>query len=308
MTRSARVTTWHRTAAVELVDADTRVVVVPELGMLVAAYVVDGFDHVARPGRAEAVRNGHTTAVPLLYPWANRLAKRTYRAAGTDVSLRGVALHTDTNGLPIHGTMLGRPEWEVTALGRGRLRARFDFAEHPDLLRSFPFPHEVRVTVSVGRRRLRVVTEVCAGPTVGVPVAFGWHPYWRVPGRRDTWRLSLPDVAHLRLDRRGIPTGRALPEPPRAETLAGRDLDDLFACAATREVTLAGTGRALAVEFDDGYPYLQVFAPTGRPFCAIEPMTAPTNALVSGAHPTLAPGATFAAGFTASVRDVGTGR
>ncbi len=195
MSRSSRVVTWQRTAAVELVDGDTRVVVVPELGMLVAAFVVDGFDHVARPGGTAAVCAGHTTGVPLLHPWANRLAKRSYRVAGTDVSLRGLALHTDGNGRPIHGTMLGRPGWEVGALGRGRLQGRFDFAAHPELLRSFPFPHEVRVSVSVGRRRLRIVTEIHAGRSAAVPVAFGWHPYWRVPGPRDRWALSVPEVA-----------------------------------------------------------------------------------------------------------------
>ena len=308
MSRSSRVVTWQRTAAVQLVDGDTRVVVVPELGMLVAAFVVDGFDHVARPGGTAAVCAGHTTGVPLLHPWANRLAGRSYRAAGTDVSLRGLALHTDGNGRPIHGTMLGRPGWEVAALGRGRLQGRFDFAAHPELLRSFPFPHEVRVSVSVGRRRLRIVTEIHAGRSAAVPVAFGWHPYWRVPGRRDRWALSVPEVAHARLDRHGIPTGRARVETGRVESLAGRDLDDLFACTTTRTVTLAGAGRALAVGLDDGYPWFQVYAPAGKPFCAIEPMTAPTNALVSGDHPTLAPGAVFAAGFTATVREVGTER
>ncbi len=49
-------------------------------------------------------------------------------------------------------------------------------------------------------------------------------------------------------------------------------------------------------------------AAAGKPFCAVEPMTAPTDALVSGDHPALAPGATFAAGFTATVRELGVGR
>ena len=48
-----------------------------------------------------------------------------------EVDLHGLDLHTDDNGLPIHGLMLARPEWEVTRLGAGprsaRLAARFDF-------------------------------------------------------------------------------------------------------------------------------------------------------------------------------------
>src|SRR3954469_26073873 len=125
MTASARVASWRGVAAVTLETDGTEVVVVPELGMLVAAFVVDGFDHVARPGGLAAVRGGHTAGVPLLYPWANRLARQHYTAAGRRVSLGGLPLHTDGNGLPIHGTMIGRSGWEVTALGHGRVRARF---------------------------------------------------------------------------------------------------------------------------------------------------------------------------------------
>ena len=112
-----------RAAAVELTDGDTRVMVVPELGMLVASFVVDGFDHVrarvASPRSAPATRAG----LPLLYPWANRLARSA--PIGPRVAtcrLRGMPLHTDAFGLPIHGTMLARPEWEIAALGRGACR------------------------------------------------------------------------------------------------------------------------------------------------------------------------------------------
>lgn len=299
MSSTARVVTWQRHAAVELAAGTTSAVVVPELGMLVASFVVDGFDHVARPGGLRAVREGHTTAVPLLHPWANRLSRHSYHAAGRDVSLRGLALHEDGNGLPIHGTLVGRADWEITALGRGRVEAMLRFGEHADLLESFPFPHDLRVVVTVGRRRLRVRTAVTAAET-SVPVSFGWHPYWRVPGDRGTWRVGLPAVAHARLDRRGIPTGRARAEGAASVPLA-EDLDDLFAFAAVREASLFGD-RRLSLDLDDGYPYLQVYAPVGADFCCLEPMTAPTNALVTGDHPTVRPGETFTAGFTVRVR------
>ena len=50
MSASARVITWRGVGAVKLGSADTTVVVVPELGMLVASFVVDGHEYVARPG------------------------------------------------------------------------------------------------------------------------------------------------------------------------------------------------------------------------------------------------------------------
>jgi aldose 1-epimerase len=302
MTASARVASWRGVAAVTLETDGTEVVVVPELGMLVAAFVVDGFDHVARPGGLGAVRGGHTAGVPLLYPWANRLARPTYTAAGRTVALRGLPLHTDDNGLPIHGTMIGRDAWTITALGRGRVEARTRFDPGAELFDAFPFPHAVRVTVRVGRRRVRVDTTVEADASAAVPVAFGWHPYWRLPGRRDDWTVELPDVAHARLDRRGIPTGHARVEPAGERVLRGEEFDDLYAYAGDRTAVLRGGGRGLHLTLDEGYPFLQLFAPGGRPFCCLEPMTAPTNALVSGDHPTVRAGASFTTSYTASVR------
>lgn len=302
MSRVARVVTWSGCAAVELVDGDTRVIVVPELGMLVAAFVVDGFDHIARPGGVAAVRRGHTSAVPLLHPWANRLARRSYEAAGRAVSLRGQTVHTDGNGLPMHGTMIARPEWEIASLARGRVRARYDFGEDPIQLASFPFPHELTVSVAVGRRRVRVTTEVQASAGDAVPISFGWHPYWRVPGPRPAWSVAVPASARGRLDRRGIPTGWADPEPAHSISPARDEPDDLYAFLGERVVSVAGRGRKLTLRTDASYPYFQVYSPRAASFCCVEPMTAPTNALVTGDHRTAPAGSTFAATFTATVR------
>ena len=41
-----------------------------------------------------------------------------------------------------------------------------------------------------------------------MPVAFGYHPYLRLPGApREAWEVTLPVRAHAELDDRGIPTG-----------------------------------------------------------------------------------------------------
>ncbi len=302
MTRSARVITWRGVGAVELRSGASTVIVVPELGMLVASFVVNGHEFVARPGGLAAYRAGHTTAVPLLYPWANRLSRHSYNVGETAVSLRGLALHTDPNGLPIHGTMTARPEWETVALGRGRMRARFDFGAHPDLLASFPFPHAIEVSVAVGTARLEVRTSVVAGADAPVPICFGWHPYWRVPGARNSWTLDLPELERVPLDRRGLPTGSRSHAPAETVALADHEFDDLFNAAGDRRsMTLHGRGAQLRVDLDAGYPFLQVFAPAGRAFCCLEPMTAPTNALVTGNYPVVAPAESFSATFVASV-------
>jgi aldose 1-epimerase len=300
---TATIRSWHGAAAAVLSAGDCEAVVLPTVGMLVASFTHKGDELVALPGGLSAYRAGHTTGIPLLYPWANRLGRDTYREGDVEVDLRGLDLHTDDSGLPIHGAMLARPEWEVTRLGAGprsaRLAARFDWAAHEDLMALFPFPHELAVDVTLAASGLRIVTSVRPNGPVSVPVAFGWHPYLQLPGPpRDDWQLSLPDAAHAALDGRGIPTGRARPIAAETAPLGGRDLDDLYALGPERILKLANGERRLTITFDDGYPYAQVFSPAGASFCAIEPMSAPTNALVSGDHPAVRPGETFSAAFT----------
>jgi len=46
--------------------------------------------------------------------------------------------------------------------------------------------------------------------------------------------------------------------------------------------SVAGATCRVSVELLDGYRYAQVFAPNDKDYIALEPMTAPTNALTSG--------------------------
>ena len=133
-----------------------------------------------------------------------------------------------------------------------------------------------------------------------VPVAFGWHPYFRVPGPRSGWRLRLPSREHLELDRLMIPTGGAVREPAEEQPLGSRTFDDLYALGRDRRLALEGRGRRLELRFGAGYPFAQVYAPPGRQFVALEPMTAPIDGLVTGTCPLVRPGERFEAVFTVS--------
>ncbi len=297
---SARVHTWQGAAAVTLAAGDLRTTFLPQLGMLGASLAHRGEELLALPGGLDGYRAGHVTGLPLLAPWANRLAGRRYHAAGVDVDLEGLELHTDPGGLPIHGTVTAHPGWEVVRLGTeggaATLTARLDYGAWPELAAAFPFPHELTVEAVVDGRALSVATTLRPTRDRAVPVAFGWHPYLRLPGvPRAGWRLVLPDREHLQLDARGIPTGGSAAEAAEAEPVADRTFDDLYALGGDRELALEGGGRRLAVRFDEAYPFAQVFVPPGQEFACLEPMTAPTDALRTGACPVVRPGEAFTA-------------
>jgi aldose 1-epimerase len=277
----------------------------PELGMLGTSLRHRGDELLALPGGLDGYRQGRVTGLPLLAPWANRLGARRYTAVGVDVDLAGLDLHTDEHGLPIHGTLTARPGWEVIGADEGSATARFDVGAHADLLASFPFPHTLTLAVRAEGARLAVATTLAATGDVAVPVSFGWHPYLRMPGAsRADLRLGLPARLHLALDGHGLPTGEGWAEPAEEDPVGERTFDDLYELGDDRRLALAGGRRRLVVGFDEGYPYAQVYAPAGEEFMCLEPMTAPTNALVTGACPLVTPGATVTARFSLAVEPV----
>jgi aldose 1-epimerase len=293
---------FQDTPALELRSGALRATFVPGVGMTGVSLRHDRREHLALPGGVAALRAGHTGGLPLLAPWANRLASRRYRAAGVDVDLRRLRLHTDDNGLPIHGLLVGWPEWEVIGTSARRdvagLRAT-TIVDAP----AFPFPHLVEVAVQAHDDRLVIDTTLVPTGDRKVPVAFGWHPYLRVPGTpRSRWTLRLPAREHLALDDRGIPTGESEREPMEQAPIGRRTFDDLYRVGRDRRFALTGEdGATVEMIANPHYPYAQVWVPAGKPFAALEPMAARTNGLVDGDTHLVAPGDSFTTRFTIKV-------
>jgi len=275
--------------------------ILPGLGMLGVSLKHRGDELLALPGGLEGYRAGNVTGLPLLAPWANRLGARRYEVEGVVVDLDGLDLTTDQHGFPIHGTLTARPEWEVVEVRQRSLAARFDFGARPDLLASFPFPHELRIEMRVEAATLAVATTVVPTGDRAVPVAFGYHPYLRVPGvRREDIRLGLPRRRHVELDDRGLPTGTSRLVEGEDAPLGTRSFDDLYELGDgdDRALTLSGDGRRVTLEVCDGYRYAQVYAPPGGDYVCLEPMTAPVNALVDGRFQLVPPGGSYTARFS----------
>jgi galactose mutarotase-like enzyme len=286
---------------VTISSGDTEATFLPDVGFVGVSLRRRGTEVLHFAGVA-GYRQGHVTGLPLLAPWANRLNARQYEIAGVAVDLEGVPLHDDGHGLPIHGTMTAQLGWEIERLGGSSLRAHFDFGARPDLLASFPFPHELLLDVEVLDSSLVVGTTIRPTGPRSVPISFGWHPYLRLPDARDQTRLHLPESRHLVLDKRGLPTGESERQAEECEPLGDRAFDDLYALDGDRRLSIEAGNGAVTVDLQEGYPFAQVFSPADAPFACLEPMTAPTNALVTGACPIVEPGREFTARFSITPR------
>jgi aldose 1-epimerase len=287
-------------------------VFVPEAGMVCCSLKHRGEELLGqRAGLRAYVERYSTMGIPFLHPWANRLGGDQFELAGrpVDLTLPDLPLKRDGGGLPIHGLLSAAPGWRVERHAEldsgGALAASFDFGAYPHLLEAFPFPHLVEIEATLVEGSLEIQTSLTATGDIAVPVAFGFHPYLQLPGvPRAEWVLEAPVHERLLLDPRGLPTGEREPTAIETAPLAARTYDGAFlAPSPGTALALAGPDRRIELRMDSGYPYTQIYAPSDLDAVAIEPMTAPTNALLT-AGPELAsvpPGETFAASFSISV-------
>jgi aldose 1-epimerase len=253
---------------------------------------------------AGAAAKGSTAGIPFLYPWANRLAGAHYRKAGPQVILdpKSPLLHFDANGLPMHGVPWSHLAWAVIETRPDALTAKLDWSS-PERLALFPYRHHLTMTAVMQPGGLAIATTVHAG-NGPVPLSFGFHPYFGLPDLpRSEWRLRLPAMRRLVLDNSGIPSGAEDSFGGLDAPLGTRAFDDGFALRDEQAVlSIAGAGRRIAVELLEGFTHTQVFAPKNKEFIALEPMTAATNALISGEGLRLVvPGGIFRAVFRIAI-------
>jgi aldose 1-epimerase len=263
-----------------------------------------------RKGLASYARSGSTMGIPLLHPWANRLDRMGYTLGGTSVDFPAGSplVHDDGTGLPIHGLLGGSPHCRVSRsdadADAARLSAELDFGAQPDLMALFPFPHVIAMDVTLRGSTLTVVTTVRATGDRRVPVAFGYHPYFQLPGiPRAEWHVDLPVRRRMRLDDRCLPTGEDEPATIPSGPLGTRTYDDLFTEIVPRPTfALSGGGRRIGVMFGDGYSIAVVYAPASDDVVCFEPMTAPTNPFSGGVPLTwVLAGDAFSASFRITV-------
>jgi aldose 1-epimerase len=268
-----------------------------------------------RGGLRTYVEERGTMGIPLLHPWANRVARMRFTVAGREVALDSAPAppSLDPNGLPIHGLLAAASGWRVeryeSTSGGGLLEARFDFAADPGLMAAFPFAHELVLEAALDGATLTIATTVRASGDATVPISFGYHPYFRLPGiTRSEWEIEVPVGERLRLDRSMLPTGEREPIQVESGPLGQRTFDDGYVSPPdSAPFVLAGRERRIEVSFGAGYPYAQVYAPDDDEVVAYEPMTAPTNALVSGGPdlPLVEPGEPYRAEFSIKLAGAG---
>ncbi len=248
-------------------------------------HVLDGYaaDEMATAGRG----------LPLV-PWPNRLHEGRYTFDGATYALP-VDERDKRNAM--HG-LARAVSWVPVAVEEDRATLAVTLWPRP----TWPFTLSVSVEYVLGPSGLTVTTvaeNTGAGP---LPYASGHHPYLTVGTPTvDTAEVHLQARTYLPTDDDQIPTGRAevagTDRDLRSPTvLGGRRIDHAYTDLARGADGLARLvvrnpedGREAELWVDGGYPYLEVFTGDAVPQVerrrqglAVEPMTAPPNALQTG--------------------------
>ena len=229
----------------------------------------------------------------LLSPWPNRVDGGRYPFGGAEYQL---ALSEPALGNAIHGltrwiawTRIAHDPTEVTLRSVPHGQQGYPFAVQVDVTYRLTSDSGLHVTVTAANKGSRPA-----------PWGVGHHPYLAVSTPTvDECELALPAGRWLPPGDRGIPSG-----PPRdvagtefdfrtARNLGETRLDHAFTGLrrdpdGTAWVRLSAGGAATGLWADEAYRWLQVFTGDAlepehrRTALAVEPMTCPPNAFVTG--------------------------
>ncbi len=232
----------------------------------------------------------------LLAPWPNRIDGGRYAFGGTEFQL---ALTEPAHANAIHGLT----RWTAwTAVTRDGAAVALRSAPHG--YQGYPFCVEIdaeyRLEAGTG---LRVAITARNRGTGAAPYGTGSHPYLtvRTPSV-DGCQLTVPASSWLPMDDRGIPSGPVAPvegtayDFRQARVIGSTSLDhaltglerDSEGRARAQLAGDGGSGARVGLWAGPGYRWLQVFTGDSlgpdrrRKAVAIEPMTCPPNAFVTG--------------------------
>jgi aldose 1-epimerase len=287
---------------IRLVDSvrGVEVSVVPSLGNRAYEMKMHGKNilHFPYADLAEFQKKPGLNSIPFLAPWANRIDGTGFYANGKKYEFNLGLGNVSKTGLPMHGLLSASGLWKVTEVAAdarsAHVTSKLEFWRNPALMAQWPFAHEYEMTYRLADGMLEVNVVITNLSSEAMPVAVGFHPYFRIPDiPRDEWTLRMPACKAVVADERRIPTGEFKPcDLPNPLPLQGRTLDNGFTdlergADGRARFAIESAGKTVEVFFGPKYLVAVIWepaAPAGqtREFVCIEPMASVTNGINMG--------------------------
>jgi aldose 1-epimerase len=267
--------------AIELVAGAARVTLLPGIGGAVASFTWRERD-VLRPMPAEAIAAGNVrlAACYPLVPYSNRIRDAHLRFAGADhVLARNFGDHPHA----IHGVGWQRA-WDIDRATPTSVVMTCEHDACGGSVRAWPWSFRATQSFDLAAgdvsAHLTATLTIANAGDVPFPFGLGWHPFFPRDAsttlRFDTRDVWLNDATQLPVERVAAVNAWnfSTPRDPGTSTL-----DNVF--GGWRGIAVIDTqarGITTTIAADSACGRLVVYAPEGREFIAVEPVTHETDA------------------------------
>lgn len=220
-----------------------------------------------------------------LSPFACRIRDGKYSFKGKDFQFRKLF----GDGSAIHGLLYDKEfiVKDTAALDSHALvELSYHYNQEDD---GFPYEYTCNVVYKLVKNRISIETSVTNNSVEEMPLTDGWHPYFKLGGKVDTWQMQFDGDGMVEFDNALIPTGKILEYKrfQKQEFLGNIELDNSFVLksnATAPKASLFNPENGLKLNFypDESYPYLQIYIPSHRNSIAVENLSGAPNCLNNG--------------------------
>ena len=267
-------------AIIALEGAGQKVCILPENGLNLYSWTVDGREIMMEPGDFSLF--GTKYGIPLLFPMPNRVKDSVYRWEGRDYVLqkRGVKIAR-------HGLVCDEP-FTVTAMGaeddKAYVTAEIEIVPGNALYEGYPFACLLCVTYTLTENGVRMDAHIENRGEQTMPFGFAAHPYFTKRGDASRCFIKAPLHRYYETDENLIPTGRILPaEGDMAvcgeyHSVESLNLDTVFrGMTADLSAHIRWEDLEIAITSSDCFRNAVIFTPKTKPGFCFEPQTCATN-------------------------------
>ncbi len=243
--------------------------------------IIEGY--IGREDFEKNVHNGFKSAK--LSPFVCRLKDGKFKWEGRELTLQKFMLNKES----IHGILYDAP-FTVTSISQDSEHCSVELAyEYSGSFAGFPFPYNITVRYTLLPDNVLVITSVISNMADGpMPIADGWHPYYKIGGKVDNWQLQVATDQMLEYDEGLLPTGRLVfnDQFMDDEKIGSMKLDNGFLLKEKSSplCTLKNPANNISIAFlsQQNYPYLQLYIPEHRESIAIENLSSAPDAFNNG--------------------------
>jgi aldose 1-epimerase len=213
-----------------------------------------------------------------LSPFPCRINKATYDFNGEKFEFNNKFI----DGSAIHGLLYNKI-FRITdtssSENEARITLEYDYNKDDD---GYPFNYTCSVEYVLEKNYLLTIktTAVNKG-NIAIPMADGWHPYFRLGGTVNSWLMQFLPESIVEFDDNLIPTGKLSPYNTFSspQIIDEIQLDNCFVLrkdSKTPACSIFNPKNKLRLDLftDNSYPYLQIYIPPHRKSIAIENLSA----------------------------------